>query len=546
MSFALAEGAVFAGRYRLGRVIGVGGMGAVYEAVHLETNRRRALKIMHPTLFESPNLRERFQREAKIAADVESEFIVEVFDAGIDEQTRMPFLVMELLRGEDLDHRIERLGRLSAHEVVTYLHQAALALDRTHKAAIVHRDLKPENIFLTQREDGQPRVKILDFGIAKLVAETSSAGRATHGVGTPIYMAPEQFDGSALSGATDVYALGLVAYTLLVGASYWVKEERTGNLLAILAAASRGKPEPASARAAASGVALPPAFDAWFDRATAMRPEERFQVATHAVRALAEALEVAPPPSAARPPDWMAELATRPTVASVPAGTPLQVAPDPRDEPDKTPASSGSARVDLSAARADLGDPRAASEGAARGSVPAGAPSRVGRVAGIALALGVGALLGAVVYATQIDRTPEPGTAPAGTDTAGMPASASVAPAAEPRTSPAVTPGIAPLGSAAATPGVEPVGAAPAATERSPGAAAAAPAPDAASTARSPNAAAALPPGAPAARSPGAASAAPSPGGPGALPPGASSGAQGAQPPAGSSTANAKKRWTRD
>ncbi|WP_437924038.1 protein kinase [Sorangium sp. So ce291] len=544
MSFALAEGAVFAGRYRLGRVIGVGGMGAVYEAVHLETNRRRALKIMHPTLFESPNLRERFQREAKIAADVESEFIVEVFDAGIDEQTRMPFLVMELLRGEDLDHRIERLGRLSALEVVTYLHQAALALDRTHKAAIVHRDLKPENIFLTQREDGQPRVKILDFGIAKLVAETSSAGRATHGVGTPIYMAPEQFDGAALSSATDVYALGMVAYTLLVGASYWVKEEKTGNLLAILAAASRGKPEPASARAAASGVALPPAFDAWFDRATAMRPEERFQVATHAVRALAEVLEVAPPPSAARPPDWMAELATRPTVASVPAGTPLQVAPDPRDEPDKTPAPPGAARTDLGAARTDLGAARA-DLGAARASVPAGAPSRVGRVAGIALALGVGALLGAVVYATQIDRTPEPGPAPAGTDTAGMPASASVAPAAEPRTSPAVTPGIAPLGSAAATPGVEPVGAAPAAIERSPGAAATARSPGAAA-ALPPSTAAAPPPGAPAVRSPGAASAAPSPGGPGALPPGASSGAQGAQPPAGSSTANAKKRWTRD
>ncbi|XXT15817.1 protein kinase [Sorangium sp. So ce429] len=537
MSFALAEGAVFAGRYRLGRAIGVGGMGAVYEAVHLETNRRRALKIMHPTLFESPNLRERFQQEAKIAADVESEFIVEVFDAGVDEQTRMPFLVMELLRGEDLDHRIERLGRLSALEVVTYLHQAALALDRTHKAAIVHRDLKPENIFLTQREDGQPRVKILDFGIAKLVAETSSAARATHGVGTPIYMAPEQFDGAALSSATDVYALGMVAYTLLVGASYWVKEEKTGNLLAILAAASRGKPEPASARAAASGVALPPAFDAWFDRATAMRPEGRFQVATHAVRALAEALEVAPPPSAARPPDWMAELATRPTVASVPAGTPLQAAPDPPDEPEKMPAPPGASRVDLGTSRVDLG--------AARTSVPAGAPSRVGRVAGIALALGVGALLGAVVYATQIDRTPAAGPAPAGTDAAGMPASASVAPAEEPRTSPAVTPGIAPLGSAAATPGVEPVGAAPAATERSSGAAGTAPAPGAAA-ARSPGTAAALPPGAPAVRSPDAASAAPSPGRPGALPPGASSGAQGAQPPAGSSTANAKKRWTRD
>ncbi|WP_437955037.1 serine/threonine-protein kinase [Sorangium sp. So ce119] len=511
MSFALAEGAVFAGRYRLGRVIGVGGMGAVYEAVHLETNRRRALKIMHPTLFESPNLRERFQREAKISAEIESEFIVEVFDAGIDEQTRMPFLVMELLRGEDLDHRIERLGRLSPLEAVTYLHQAALALDRTHKAAVVHRDLKPENIFLTQREDGQPHVKILDFGIAKLVAENASAGRATHGVGTPIYMAPEQFDGAPLSSATDVYALGMVAYTLLVGASYWVKEEQTGNLLAILTAASRGRPEPASARAAASGVALPPAFDAWFEKAAAMRPVDRFQVATHAVRALAEALEVAPPPSAARPPAWMAELAARPTVASVPAGTPIQATPDRRDEPDRTPAPPGASRAET-AASAPPPSPSPPSS-----SSPSPSPSRVGRVAGIALALGVGGLLGAVVYATQIERAPGPGPAPAETDAAGAQAGGSVTPAAEPTTSRAPTPGVAPLGAASAAPDAAPLDVASAAP--SPGAGSAAPSQGAAAaTSRSPAAAAS---------------------------PGAGSAVQGAQPPAGGSTAK-KKRWTRD
>ncbi|WP_438022853.1 protein kinase domain-containing protein [Sorangium sp. So ce233] len=501
MSFALAEGTVFAGRYRLGRVIGVGGMGAVYEAMHLETNRRRALKIMHPTLFESPNLRERFQREAKISAEIESEFIVEVFDAGIDEQTRMPFLVMELLRGEDLDHRIERLGKLSPLEVVTYLHQAALALDKTHKAAIVHRDLKPENIFLTQREDGQPHVKILDFGIAKLVAENASAGRATHGVGTPIYMAPEQFDGAPLSSATDVYALGMVAYTLLVGASYWVKEEQTGNLLAILAAASRGRPEPAIARAAARGVALPPAFDAWFEKAAAMRPEDRFQVATHAVRALAEALEVAPPPSAARPPAWMAELAARPTVASVPAGTAIQATPDRRDEQDRTPVPRDASRAETAASAPPS---------------PSPSPSRVGRVAGIAIALGVGGLLGAVVYATQIERAPGPGPAPAGTDAAGAQAGGSVTPAAEPTTSRAVAPGVAPLGAASATPDAAPLDAASAAP--SPGAASAAPSQGAAATSRSPAA---------------------------ATSPGAGSAAQGAQPPAGGSTAK-KKRWTRD
>ncbi|WP_437521788.1 protein kinase [Sorangium sp. So ce726] len=486
MTFAFAEGTVFAGRYRLGPVIGVGGMGAVYEAVHIETNRRRALKIMHPTLFESPNLRERFQREARISAEIESEFIVEVFDAGIDEQTGMPFLVMELLRGEDLDHRIERLGKLPPLEVVTYLHQVALALDRTHRASIVHRDLKPENIFLTQREDGQPHVKILDFGIAKLVAEHASAGRATHGVGTPIYMAPEQFDGAPLSSATDVYALGMVAYTLLVGASYWVKEEKTGNLLAILAAASRGRPDPASTRAAARGVTLSPAFDAWFEKATALRPDDRLQVATQAVRALAEALEIAPPPSAARSPAWMAELATSATVVSVSAGTPIHTPPDPQDdEPDKTPLPPGTLHAEA----------------------PASAPSRVGRIAGIAIALAVGGLLGAVVYATQVERAP----APAGSAPAGTPAGAGITTDAEPKV---VTPRIAPLGAASAEPSdvpSEPALAAPS-DVAPPGAGSAAPLV-------------------------GAASAAPSAG--------ASSTARGAQAPAGAPTAK-KKRWTRD
>ncbi|WP_437670112.1 serine/threonine-protein kinase [Sorangium sp. So ce131] len=489
MSFALEEGTLFAGRYRLGRVIGVGGMGAVYEAVHLETNRRRALKIMHPTLFESPDLRERFQREAKIAAEIESEFIVEVFDAGVDEQTRMPFLVMELLRGEDLDHRVERLGRLSKAEVVTYLHQVALALDKTHKASIVHRDLKPENIFVTQREDGLPRVKVLDFGIAKLLAERSSVGRATHGVGTPLYMAPEQFDGAAVSGATDVYALGMVAYTLLVGASYWAKEEKTGNLLAILTAASRGKPEPASARAAEQGVALPPAFDAWFDRATALQPGARFQAASAAVRALAEALEIAPPPSVGRMPAWLADLETGATVASVPAGTPIQ-APSPsrsRRDADKTPLPPG----------------------ASRGEAAASARPRVGRVAGLALALGVGGLLGAVVYATQAGR----GQAPAAGDAPGAGARAT---AVELQPTPGATPSIAPMGAAGAA-----EAAAPAAGDAAPAAPAASSAASAASAASGATSAASA--------ASGAASAAP-----------------GAQPPPSGPASTKRKRWTRD
>jgi serine/threonine-protein kinase len=168
---SLVEGSVFSDRYRIVRCIAAGGMGAVYEVTHIETDRRRALKVMHPHFLQSEELRDRFRQEARVAAHVESEFIVDVFDAGVDAATQMPFLVMELLRGEEIGKLLQRNGRFSPIEVVTYLHQAALALDKTHRAMIVHRDLKPENLFLTYREDGAPRVKVLDFGIAKVVAE---------------------------------------------------------------------------------------------------------------------------------------------------------------------------------------------------------------------------------------------------------------------------------------------------------------------------------------------------------------------------------------
>src|SRR3954469_6996468 len=117
MSSELREGTVFAGRYRVVRRIGTGGMGSVSEVVHLETERRRALKVMHPHILQSDELRERFKREAKVAAHIESEFIVDVFDAGIDEPTQMPFLVMELLRGEEVGRRLKRLGRMAPIEV---------------------------------------------------------------------------------------------------------------------------------------------------------------------------------------------------------------------------------------------------------------------------------------------------------------------------------------------------------------------------------------------------------------------------------------------
>src|SRR5690349_18482226 len=143
----IPPGTVFAGRYEVVRCIARGGMGAIYEVVHTETARRRALKVILPDKLRSPELQQRFRQEAKVAAQIESDFIVDVFDAGVDEATRMPFMVMELLKGENLEDRLDKVGPMAPAEVVTILHQLALALEKTHAANIVHRDLKPENLF---------------------------------------------------------------------------------------------------------------------------------------------------------------------------------------------------------------------------------------------------------------------------------------------------------------------------------------------------------------------------------------------------------------
>ena len=301
-TLTLAEATLFAGRYRVVRCIAHGGMGAVYEVVHLETERRRALKVMLPHLVQSEDLRERFRREARVAAQIDSAFIVDVFDAGIDEATGMPFLVMELLRGEELGKRLERVGRFGLEEAVGYLWQTALALDKTHKASIVHRDLKPENLFLSEQDDGPPRIKVLDFGIAKFVSEGGTHANATRSIGTPLYMAPEQFkSGSTVSALTDNYALGMMAYTLLVGAPYWSEEQKAGsNVFEFAASVMQGPQEAATARASRKGVKLPDAFDGWFRQATSRHPNERFFTATAAIVGLAQALGVPAPGQAAQ------------------------------------------------------------------------------------------------------------------------------------------------------------------------------------------------------------------------------------------------------
>jgi serine/threonine-protein kinase len=297
MSLALQKGSIFARRYRVVRRIASGSMGAVYDVVHLETDRHRALKVMHAHVLESTDLRERFKQEAKVAAHINSEFIVDVFDAGVDDDTHLPFIVMELLQGEEIGKRLKRLGKFPPGEVLTLLHQTSLALDKMHRASIVHRDLKPENLFLTKREDGSPHIKVLDFGVAKVLAESGPGAAGTRSVGTPFYMAPEQFAAdSRVSPESDIFALGMIAYTFLVGEPYWASAmEEAGNVFAFSRMVINGPEESASVRAATQDVTLPPAFDEWFAKATAVDPSHRFSRATLAVSALADVFGIALP-----------------------------------------------------------------------------------------------------------------------------------------------------------------------------------------------------------------------------------------------------------
>ena len=300
----LQQEALFHGRYRVLRCLKAGGMGAVYEVMDEATSSRRALKVMLPGLLSSDELRARFAVEAKITGSVESDHIVRTSDAGVDEETGTPFLVMELLRGEELGSLVRRRKGLPPEEVAFYLYQAGLALDRTHAAGIIHRDLKPDNLFVTVRDDGSPCVKILDFGIAKVLEQQSGGVTTRHMLGTPVYMAPEQIRAEPRIGPrADVHALGHVAYTCLVGETYW-SEEADALISPYMLAAEimRGPSEPPSARAQRRlSRVIPRAFDSWFLCATALRTEDRFESASTAVAELAYALGV-PLPRMSRAP----------------------------------------------------------------------------------------------------------------------------------------------------------------------------------------------------------------------------------------------------
>jgi len=237
-----AVGGEIAGRYALVRLIGKGGMGAVYEARHRETQKRCALKLLlSPDLMRNREMLARFQREARACAAIESEHIVQVFDSGTDAQTGLPYMVMEYLVGEDLDQVSERLGPLRPDVAARLILQACIGLGKAHDAGIVHRDIKLANLFLTHRDSAGLTVKVLDFGIAKVKMENfaQTAGAEAHKLtrtgsmlGTPLYMSPEQAKGAAhVDAQTDVWSMGIALYRLLAGRTPFESAESLGELM---------------------------------------------------------------------------------------------------------------------------------------------------------------------------------------------------------------------------------------------------------------------------------------------------------------------------
>jgi serine/threonine-protein kinase len=273
----MKAGSLVAGKYELVRELARGGMGSVWVAHHRQLDAEVAIKFMDTELAESAEARARFEREARAAAALRSPHVVQMLDYGVDEG--VPFIVMELLVGEDLRMRLKRQRRLRLDEAAPILTQACKALRIAADASIVHRDLKPANVFITRVGDDEV-VKILDFGVAKSTSRPAGEGTTTGMLlGTPHYMSPEQArGGKQLDHRSDLWSLTVILYQMITGRKPFDGDE-IGDVIVKICTE-----HPPSVRT--YDPTLPPALDGFFERALSVDPNDRFQSA----RALAEEL----------------------------------------------------------------------------------------------------------------------------------------------------------------------------------------------------------------------------------------------------------------
>jgi tRNA A-37 threonylcarbamoyl transferase component Bud32 len=229
---AIKPGMLLAERYKIIRLAGRGAMGSVFEATQLSMDRRVAVKTLQKAFVSDQKLVKRFYLEARAASRLDHPNIVRIFDFGIDDGTKVPFIAMEFLEGGDLGDTLELTGAMPETEACRLLSQVAKALVAAHGKGIVHRDLKPDNIHMGTLADGDMHAKVLDFGIAKVLHGGSDSLKSLTGtgmtMGTPLYMSPEQIRGEKVDFRCDLYALGCILHELVTGVRPYTSEERMG------------------------------------------------------------------------------------------------------------------------------------------------------------------------------------------------------------------------------------------------------------------------------------------------------------------------------
>lgn len=274
----MTVGLVLSARYRLVRQLGAGGMGSVWLANDLTLNADVAVKLIDPVFAESVEAVERFRQEAQSAAYIRGIHVVQILDYGVDQGR--PYIAMELLTGEDLAQRLDRVHVLGALETADILGQVARALSVAHSRGIIHRDLKPENVFLV-REGDEEVAKVLDFGIARrangLSDSSVSKTRTGSMLGTPYYMSPEQATAQPVDHTTDIWSFGVLAFQCLTG-----RQAFEGESVGALFHAICILPLPVPSQVAN----VPDGFDAWFARAVSRDRAERFSTVREAAESL--------------------------------------------------------------------------------------------------------------------------------------------------------------------------------------------------------------------------------------------------------------------